>query len=96
MGLSHSFDLDDLSQRCFRYFWEQSDPKTGITFPAKPRVPSEKWPDVLKKWPGGYFEPTISSGLDEYLKVIDELEGGATNTLREWRDRVDAARKGGK
>ena len=23
--------LDDLSRRCFRYFWEQSDAKTGIT-----------------------------------------------------------------
>src|SRR4051812_10015157 len=23
--------LEDLSRRCFRYFWEQSDPKTGIT-----------------------------------------------------------------
>ncbi len=23
--------LDDLSRRCFRYFWEQSDPHTGIT-----------------------------------------------------------------
>jgi hypothetical protein len=23
--------LDDLAQRCFRYFWEQSDPATGIT-----------------------------------------------------------------
>ncbi len=23
--------LEDLSQRCFRYFWEQTDPQTGIT-----------------------------------------------------------------
>src|SRR4051812_39019591 len=23
--------LEDLSRRCFRYFWEQSDSKTGIT-----------------------------------------------------------------
>ena len=76
------------------YFVKHPDSKTGITFPAKPRLPSVKWPDLLKKWPLGYFEPQIDKGLDEYLKVIDELEAGATDGAREWRERIDQAMKG--
>ena len=76
------------------YFVKHPDLKTGITFPAKPRIPSEKWPEMLKKWPCGYFEPTITGGLDEYLKFEDELEGGATDALKEWREKIDLARKG--
>ena len=76
------------------YFMRHPDPKSGINFPAKPRVPSEKWPELMARFPGGYFEPTYTSGLDMLLKVEDELEGGATDSLREWRTRIDAARSG--
>ena len=48
----------------------------------------------MARFPGGYFEPTYTSGLDMLLKVEDELEGGATDALKEWRDRIDLARKG--
>ena len=48
----------------------------------------------MKKWPGGYFEPTTEHGIDLFLKAEDELEGGATDALKEWREKIDAARKG--
>ena len=76
------------------YFMRHPDIKTGINFPAKPRIVPDKWPELLRKWPGGYYEPTIEHGLDLFLEMEDELEGGATDALKEWREKIDLARKG--
>jgi hypothetical protein len=78
--------------RC--YFMRHPDPKTGINFPAKPRVDSSKIPQLLAKWPGGYFVPTPTEGLDMYLRFLDELEGEAADSLIAWREKMDAARLG--
>ena len=55
----------------------------------------------MKKWPWWVFRADDHTGLDMFLKVEDELEGGATDSLREWRqastlpDRVQCQRSNG-
>jgi hypothetical protein len=71
------------------YFVKHPDSKTGITFPAKPRIVSSKWPELLKKWPGGYFEPTLENGIDMYLEEIDRLTNDAADSTQKWREEID-------
>ena len=47
-------------------------------------------PELLKKWPGGYFEPTIHSGLDEFLRFEDELLARSSDRERKWKEEIDA------
>lgn len=72
------------------YFVKHPDPATGILFPAKPRVAPEKVAELMKRWPGGYFEPTPQHGFDLYLKAIDELNASGADEVAEWRKQVDA------
>lgn len=71
------------------YFKKHPDPVTSIMFPAKPRVTPEQIPALEKRYPGGYFEPNLKSGFDDYLKFVDELTGRQTNEVDEWRKKVD-------
>lgn len=64
----------------------------NITYPAKPRVPANKIPDLMKHWPGGYFEPTVTDGLDRYLEKDLELSRGQADDLRAWKEKIDAER----
>lgn len=71
------------------YFMSHPDPVTQIRFPAKPRVAPMAIPQLMKKWPGGYFEPGLASGFDDYLHTVDELNLGQKNAVDEWRRKVD-------
>jgi len=77
------------------YFMRHPDPKTGIHFPAKPRVPPEMWPELLKAFPGGYFEPGLEAGLDHFLEVEDSLLLSSGDRLKKWREEMDSKRMGG-
>ena len=78
------------------HFLKHPDPATGIPFPAKPRVTPEKIAELLKVYPGGYFEPgtEVGTGIDEYLRVVDRLAEEQGDALKGWRERMDAKRKG--
>lgn len=74
------------------YFRKHLDPVTGIPFPAKPRVTPEALPLLLKRFPGGYFEPQIDgvNSFGVYLAYVDELSRGQGDALRTWRAKADA------
>lgn len=71
------------------YFKKHPDPVTSIPFPAKPRVTPEKVVELEKVYPGGYFEPSVTSGLDSYLHLIDRLATDSGNALAGWREKMD-------
>lgn len=71
------------------YFMKHPDAVTGINYPAKPRVSPEAIPQLLKEYPGGYFEPGLSEGFDKYLHTIDRLNQGQADAVAEWRRKVD-------
>lgn len=77
------------------YFVKHPDPVTGIMYPAKPRVSPEAIPALMRRWPGGYFEPGLAEGFDAYLKTVDELNRGQKNAVDEWRKKVDEKWGGG-
>lgn len=54
----------------------------------KARVPAERVPELLKKYPGGYFTPTTEEGLDEFLRTEDELLK-VGDKLRRWKEEID-------
>jgi len=72
------------------YFMKHPDPSTGIMFPAKPRITPEQIAGLMKEYPGGYFEPTVDHGFDKYLHKVDELQRGQADSVRAWREAVDA------
>ena len=43
-----------------------------------PVIPSAKMPQLLEAFPGGYFEPTYTEGLDKYLEVTERLADEAS------------------
>lgn len=91
-------DLEVVKSVVRFHFLSHPDPVTGIRFPAKPRVAPLAVPALMKKWPGGYFEPGLGKGLDEYLETVDQLNEGQKNAVDEWRRKVDeqwAQRQGG-
>ncbi len=47
---------------------------------ARP-VPPERLEAVLKRWPGGYIEPTPTGGIDWLLDLEDELAAESARTL---------------
>jgi hypothetical protein len=72
------------------YFVKHPDARfPTISFPAKPRLTPQQTPELLKKFPGGYFEPTLTSGIDMYLKTLDEMTGVEADKLKEWRAEMD-------
>lgn len=75
------------------WFIRHPDPITGMLFPAKPRVAPEFIPELLKAFPGGYFEPTPQVGLDAYLKLVDAIQLKAGGSIKEWMKATDAARE---
>lgn len=76
------------------YFMRHPDPKTGVNHPAKPRVPPEKFADLLKIFPGGYFIPTTEGGIDLFMEAEEKLLDESKDGLKSWREQVDAQRKG--
>jgi hypothetical protein len=73
------------------FFMSHPDPRIpGVLYKCKPRVPAEMIPELLKRYPGGYFEPTIHSGLDEFLRFEDELLSRSSERERKWKQEIDA------
>lgn len=76
------------------YFTKHPDPATGIMFPAKPRVAPAQVPELMRAFPGGYFESVKGKcGLDTYLETVDRLNaevGQKDDELRAWREKMDA------
>jgi hypothetical protein len=60
-----------------------------ISYKCKPRVPPEMVPELLKKWPGGYFTPTTENGLDVFLRFEDELIQRSVDPYRKWKATID-------
>jgi hypothetical protein len=79
--------------RARAWFVRHPDPVTGMIFPAKPRVAPTMMPKLLEKFPGGYFEPTPTSGIDEYLIAVESLAQEASTKTDEWKKKVDLARE---
>lgn len=75
------------------FYRKHPDPATGILFPAKPRCAPEKIAELERLYPGGFFEPGVESGLDEYLRVMDQLakDASRSDALAKWREWQDAA-----
>ena len=69
-----------------------SDPVTGIKYHCKPRVTPEKVGELLKRYPGGWFEPSPEHGFDQYLAALDELsdQQAQSDGLTNWRERMKA------
>lgn len=75
------------------WFIRHPDPRTGMLFPAKPRVAPDQIKNLLEVFPGGYFEPTPEAGIDVYLETIDKLQQGSSGDIRTFMKSVDAARE---
>lgn len=75
------------------WFIRHPDPVTGMLFPAKPRVAPEQIPALLEIYPGGYFEPTTTNGIDSYLEVVERVQAAAAGDVREWMKQQDLARE---
>ena len=78
------------------YYQRHPDPQTGIDFPAKARLPETMIAEMAKRMPGGYFVPGIEpgSGFGRYLRTVDELNAGAGDAMKAWREAMDRKRAG--
>lgn len=74
------------------FFVPHPDPKVaGVLYKCKTRVPPERINELVKRFPGGYFEPSLSNGLDLFLQAEDELTSrDATAAAVEWKATQDA------
>lgn len=81
------------STRARAWFVRHPDPVTGLVYPAKPRVAPTMMPKLLERFPGGYFEPTPTSGIDEYLIAVESLAQDATKKTLDWKAQIDGARE---
>lgn len=78
--------------------WFQRHPDlkyANIEYPAKTTLPADRIPDLLKAFPGGFFQPGLAGGLDKFLATEKALSQASTNTLAEWKAKIDAQTKGG-
>jgi hypothetical protein len=75
------------------WFIRHPDPRTGMLFPAKPRVAPDQIKNLLEVFPGGYFEPTPDAGMDIYLETIDRLQAGSSGNIREFMKSIDMAKE---
>jgi hypothetical protein len=85
-----SQDIIDMTVRF--HYKKHLDLVTAVPFPAKPRVTPEKVAELDKRFPGGYFEPKAdgTDGFDAYLEELDRLASGQADSLKNWRQAVDA------
>jgi hypothetical protein len=73
------------------FFVSHPDPKFPQTlYKCKARVPAERFEELMQRFPGGYFTPTLTNGLDEYLRAEDELGQSSAESIRNWKEKVDA------
>jgi len=75
-----------------RYYF-QSHPDNlmpNVFWEASPRIAGDLMPQLLEKYPGGYFIPKYTEGLADYLRFEDSLVEKGTNDLVEWKKNQDA------
>src|SRR5579863_254029 len=72
------------------YYEKHPDPVTNIMYPANSRVIPEKYEELQKAYPGGFFVPGLTEGFDKFLHTLDALIGSQVNAVGEWRRKVDA------
>ena len=75
---------------CRYWFRKHPDARTSVMYPAKPRVVPAKVEALNAAYPGGFFIPTPTAGFDTYLHKIDELKLDSADSLKGWRERLDA------
>lgn len=77
------------------FFESHADPIfKNVPYLAGPRLPPEKIPFLREKWPASFFSPGLGykqGGLDEYLRVEDELIG-SDEGMEAWKKRVLASK----
>lgn len=72
------------------YFTPHPDVVTPkVVWEAKPRSDSEIIPELLKKYPGGYFVPGTSVGLDGFLEFEDSVLGEGVKELLKLKEEID-------
>jgi len=64
----------------------------NVFWEASSRLPGDMIPELLKKYPGGFFVPSYDKGLDEYLRTEDELVVKGTDNIKVWKQKLDAAK----
>ena len=70
------------------YFMAHPDPKfANIMYNCKPRIPLTEVSEVLKQFPGGWFDP---ARLGEYLEACDRAVARSTDKVRAWKAAADA------
>src|SRR5579863_2069275 len=81
--------LDDLSHRCFRYFWEQSNPETGITR-GRARFDGSDYPaerrDVGSTGDTGFGITSMLIGAERKWVAREEARTRVRNTLKAYAD----------
>lgn len=63
------------------YYNDHLDAKTQFKYKAKPRVPPSLYPELEKKFPGGFFDLTPDRGIDIFLDFEDEMLTRAGESL---------------
>jgi len=86
---AEEIDLDDLSHRSFRYFWEQSDPKTGITR-GRARFDGSEYPaerrDVGSTGDTGFGLTAMCIGAERGWITRAQARERVRNTLKSYAD----------
>lgn len=61
----------------FRVAWfvNHPDVNTGIDYLAKARILPELYPELLKRFPGGYVKLGFKQGLNKFYEAVDEIVG---------------------
>lgn len=78
-----------------RYYF-QSHPDNllkNVFWEASSRLAGDQIPDLLKKYPNGYFVPSYNKGLDDYLRTENELMAKGTNDVLEWKKKIDSKKE---
>lgn len=79
------------------FFESHPDPLySNVYYLAGPRVPPESLAAIYEKWPQGYLEPGKgygTGGLDDYLRLEDELAVGGDSEMETWKKRVLASKQ---
>jgi len=68
------------------------DANTEIKYLAKARCTPETFPQLAKKFPGGYVPIDFENGINTYLDFIEELNKGSKESNVRWKEEVDKRR----
>lgn len=68
----------------------------GPKYLAKSRIATTNLDELWERFPGGYVQLGIGEGegLDQFYRWEKEKEGSNNRAMKEWKERIDAGRKG--